>query len=173
MKYLKRFNESKIYNNINIDDVDKYYQVPFSIFSNEGLCLGDEDEYKLCFGNTNFYYDIIKDSQIEKYLDNNLDDINIDKGWERSKFEFANSDIEYHAKRIAKIIAEIKSGKKINPVSMFFDERAYEFAPNYIDDGNHRIRALKYLGYDYFPAYIYGSHAKYLIKYLSSTVNET
>ena len=31
---------------------------------------------------------------------------------------------------------------------------------------NHRIRALQYLKYDYYPAYIYGSHAKLLIEYI-------
>lgn len=50
---------------------------------------------------------------------------------------------------------------------MFFDERAYQHdIKNYIEDGNHRIRAMQYLKFDYFPAYLYGNFSKYLLKYL-------
>ena len=148
------------YNNIN--STNQFYQVPFSLFYSD-VCLGDE--YLLCFGQTEFYYDFISDNQIKKMLSNNID-VDIDRGWERGKFKFANYDIEYHTMRIAKLVSEIELGKKIKPVMLYFDELSYKFAPNYIEDGNHRIRAFKYLGYDYFPAYIFGSHAKYLIDYL-------
>jgi hypothetical protein len=175
MKYLKEF---KIYNNINnFDDVYPepidYYQIPFSLYDN-GICIEGEDDYVLCFDN-HFVYDYISDVDIEKHLKKDLNDIDISTDWTNIKnhskkfeFETAYTNKEKHELRIAKLIQEIKLGKKIRPISMFFDERAYQHdIKNYIEDGNHRIRALQYSKYDYFPAYLYGNFSKFLIDYLN------
>lgn len=167
MKYLKLFEDfGKKYFNVKLEDDGEYYQVPFSIFNEE---IGFGEDYKLFFNSWLYYDDIATDEDIYKYLNSDLNDISVNKDWSNyTKDIFAKTNKEFHVKRIAKIVHELKKHVPINPVMMFFDERAYEFCPNYIEDGNHRLRALYYLKYDYFPVYIYGSHAKYLIEYLSN-----
>lgn len=169
MKYLSQFesfNNKKIYTNVIVDDNDLeyFYQIPFELFESDQVLGGD---YVLGFSDQFFYDGIVSDDMITTCLENDLSDVNLEKGWQNyTKDIFASENPNYHAMRVAKLVKEMQSNNPINPVTVYFDERAYEFAPNYIDDGSHRIRALKYLKYDYFPALIGGSHATYLIQWL-------
>lgn len=166
MKILK-FNELNVYNNIKSND--KYYQVPFDLFE-KGKCIKGEDEFVLCFSNS-FVYDYISDEDIKKSLKKDLTNIDVSKDWTNFiiKYETAYDNKEYHSLRVAKIVSEIKNGNPITPISLFFDERSYQCdIKNFIDDGNHRIRALQFLKYDYFPAFIYGNFSKYLIELLDN-----
>lgn len=171
-KYKNFINENKKYKNINNivdnDEVD-YYQVPFDLFK-KNKCFEKDDVLCLSY---NFVYDYIKDSDIDEFLETDLSDIDITKDWssvktgEKFKFETAYSDKNKHIKRIAKLVNEIINGEYITPVLMYFDDRSYMYdIKNYIEDGNHRIRALQYLKYDYFPAYIHGNFSDLLIKHL-------
>ena len=166
MRYLnpyKLFESGKYLNINNINDY-KFYQVPFSLF-NKGECIEGEDKWVLCFS-PNFVYDYISDNEIRDALRLDLSKIDISKDWVYSSknYEDAYTNKDKHVLRIAKLIKEIQSGNPITPISMFFDERSFAHdIKNYVEDGNHRIRALQYLGYDYFPAYIYGNFSSYLI----------
>ncbi len=176
MKYIKRysvFNESislKRYNNINnIVDGEKvdFYQIPFQMFNDE-ICIKNKNKEVLCLYN-NFYYNFVKDSDIKKALTKDLSKININKDWSQDmKTILAYENINIHVLRIAKLVIEIKNNISITPVLMWFDDRSFIYSiPSYIEDGNHRIRALQFLGYDCFPAYIHGNFSKYLINYFS------
>lgn len=172
-KYHNYINENKLYKNINnFVDGEKidYYNVPFDLMES-GKCF-DKDGYVLCLSD-NFVYDYIKDSDIDKNLDDDLSNIDISKDWtsikpdEKFNFETAFSDKKKHIKRVAKLVNEIRNGEKLTPVLMYFDDRSYMYdIKNYIEDGNHRIRALQYLKYDYFPAYIHGNFSDLLIDYI-------
>ena len=159
-----------MYNYINVEHLNsaEYYQVPFKILENE-ICIYCENiEFNLCFRNGG-YYDFITDDEIKKCLNLDLEHINIEKGWEgQTDGFFAFQNVDIHTLRITKLVKEILNNKPIKPISMFFDDRSFQYSiPNYIEDGNHRIRALKYLKYDYFPAFIHGNSAKYLIDFLN------
>jgi hypothetical protein len=168
MKYLKYFEKYKNYNNININNPENgdFYYVPFSFFKDE-ICIKNENDWVLCLNNK-FHYDYIKDQQIENSLTKNLDKINIDKDWTNylDKDEIFSGDRpDKHVLRIAKLVKELKNNKPLKPVLMFFDDRYFQYGiPNFIEDGSHRIRALQFLNYDTFPAYIHGNYSKYLIK---------
>ena len=162
-------NESLKYLNINNINDYIFYQIPFKFFK-EGKCIKGDDDYVLCFS-SNFVYDYITDDDIEKALKQDLSKIDVSKDWtfyNNKNYENAYTDKSKHVLRIAKLVNEIKNGVEIVPISMFFDERSYFCdIKNYIEDGNHRVRALQYLKYDYFPAYVYGNFTKYLIKELN------
>lgn len=174
-KFLEFLLENKIYTNVdNTYENEKfdYYQVPFSLFKSN-VCIKDDYDWVLCFGDKlNFVYDYISDEEIKKHLHKDLSNIDITVDWtsvpnNKFKFETAYEDIEKHSLRIAKLVQEIKNGNKIKPISMLFDDRAFQYGlRSYIEDGNHRIRALQFLKYDYFPAVITGNYSKYLIEYL-------
>lgn len=165
---LEYVSESLKYLNINNINDYIFYQIPFQFFK-EGKCIKGDDDYVLCFS-SNFVYDYITDDDIEKALKQDLSKIDVSKDWtfyNNKNYENAYTDKSKHVLRIAKLVNEIKNGNEIVPISMFFDERSYvSDIKNYIEDGNHRIRALQYLKYDYFPAYVYGNFTKYLIKEL-------
>lgn len=178
MKYVKTFEQLHSYN-IDYSDVEPEYleeyktqtvQFPFNLLKSEA-CI-DYDHFVLCFSNQ-IYYDYITDDLISKYINTDLSDVNLEKGWQNSLGEYRHAhDIslnDYHAMRIAKLAQEIKNGTPIKPISLWFDERAYMHdAPNFIEDGNHRIRAFQYLKYATFPAFIHGSHAEKLIELIKS-----
>lgn len=173
MKHIKLYEEynnfSKIYNNLNNNDEGIITQIPFSLWEDE-ICIYCENiDYNLCFGG-NFYYDNkIKDDEIKNALNKDLTITDINKNWEDDMESiFATEKLDIHTLRVAKLVKEIQDNKNINPVSMFFDDRSFGYRiPSYIEDGNHRIRALKYLEYTHFPAFVYGNGSESLIKYLN------
>lgn len=178
--YKHYLNETNKHHNFykNIDIIEemhgiKYYNIPFDICTSEKIF--DDGEYSHCFI-SNFVYDYITDEDIEKYLKTDLSEINIEDDWINDKnynsYEHASSNNERHAKRIAKLVNEIKKNKPLKPCCVFFDPQSYQYDIfNNVEDGNHRIRALQYLKYDGFPAYIGGSHSKILIEYLKTLNN--
>lgn len=162
-----------INNYIEYDNIyANFYQVPF-ILGKKGICIKGKDDYVLCLSDS-YVYDYITDSDIKKHLKKDLIDVDITTDWTNIKtdsfnFETAYTNKDKHILRICKLIQEMKKNMPIKPINMFFDERAYLCdIKNYIDDGNHRIRALQYLKYDYYPAYIYGNFSEYLIEYLKN-----
>lgn len=167
----ENINQLKIYkkiNNIVDNEKVKYYNIPFNLFE-KGICIKNSEKEVLCFSNK-FYYDFIKDAEIKKALKLDLSKIDITDDWTdkmKTTFAYENSDI--HTLRIAKLVLEIQNNIPITPVLFFFDDRSFIYKiPNYVEDGNHRIRALKFLKYDYFPAYVHGNFTKYLLKYLKN-----
>lgn len=88
VNYKKFILESKVYNNINnIDEIDgelEYYQIPFSLFTNN-ICINGDDNFVLCFSNNNFVYDYISDNDITVALIKNLSEIDISTDWENIK----------------------------------------------------------------------------------------
>lgn len=182
MKYLQRyslFTESNSLESLKVNSDGEYHLIPFSLFKDE-VCITGIDNYVLCFSN-NFVYDYITDDDITKSLNLDLSGVDITKDWAsvpvggKYEYEHAKTNKDRHTHRIAKLVNEIKSGTPITPISLCFDEQSYMHdIPNYIEDGNHRIRALQYLGYEYFPAYVYGSFTTYLLEYLkSNNLNES
>jgi hypothetical protein len=174
MIYLKLFEnfDLKFYESVNNINDYYYYQIPFYFYEKEFEFKPDDvdNSFSLYFSNSNFYYDkLISDEEIENALKLDLENIDISKDWNgQTGGFFAYENINIHILRIAKLVSEIRKNIPIKPVSLMFDERAFEYhIPNYIEDGNHRIRALKFLKYDGFPAYVWGSHAKSLIKKLT------
>jgi hypothetical protein len=173
MKYLKYYKlfESvenvKIYDNIDdINDYD-YYQIPFSWFK-EHKEFGDD--YKVYLFD-NFIYDYITDNDISIELENDISDVDLSKGWESITSHSKNNESNIHTKRIAKIVEGLLNNKPLIPISFWISEIAYQYdCYNFIEDGNHRLRALQYLKYSHFPAYVYGSHEKFVIDELK---NET
>ncbi len=163
---LKKYNFYSNINNFLNDENVEYHQIPFEFFKKE-QCIKNSEDWVLCL-NRKFYYDFIKDSDITKCLKMDLSKINITKDWStQTKTIFAYENINIHTLRIAKLVLEMKNNKAITPVSMFFDDRSFIHSiPNYIEDGNHRIRAIKYLKYDGFPAFIHGNYSQYLIDFL-------
>lgn len=164
---------SKVYKNVNdIIDFEKIeiYQIPFTLGDGDGTCIYNADsDWNCCIGKY-YVYDFIKDNEITDVLQKDLSHIDISKGWEyqqSDEFETAYTNKEKHIFRIAKLVQEMKKGEKINPIQMCFDSLSYHYdMVNHIQDGNHRIRALQYLNYDCFPAIVYGSHTKDLIKFI-------
>lgn len=169
-------NTHNYYKNIdNMEDGEPidYYNVPFSLGEN-GVCITGynkntpEDKYVLCL--TNYYiYDYVTDDMIANELKNDLSNVDVSRDWTNYNdgYEHSGTDKNKHAKRIAKLVQELKQNKPLKPVSMYFDERSYiHDIYNYIEDGNHRIRALQYLKYSGYPAYIHGGHSEFLIKYI-------
>lgn len=156
-----------------------FYYVPFK-FPDDEIGLKDNENYFLSFPSENFVYDYIKDSDIEEVLKLDLSNIDISKDWTNVKDEndtiytfTAYDNKNKHVLRIAKLVKEIQNNIPIKPVIMYFDERAYVHdIKNYIEDGNHRIRALQFLKYDTYPAYIGGHHAKQLIEYLLKNIKQ-
>jgi hypothetical protein len=180
--FSKFINESLIYNKINnlVDGEDiPFYQVPFSLFDNEECIIGylpnTNDEYSMCFSDA-FVYDYVMDSDIQKALSEDLSSVDITKDWtmaynndNKFRYESAYTDKEKHAIRIAKLVQTVKDGEMISPILMYFDDKAWTYdIKNYIEDGNHRIRALQYLNYTHFPAYINGDFRQYLIDYINN-----
>lgn len=177
MKHLKLFESfhSKKYlhiNNIVDNERVDFYQVPFSLGENDGTCLYDSDDWGVCISDY-YVYDYILDSDIEEALKLDLSEIDVSKDWSYSysnefRYETAFSNKEKHILRVAKLVKEILDNKDIIPISMNFDIMSTNYdIKNHIEDGNHRIRALQFLKYDFYPAYIYGSHSRLLIEYLS------
>lgn len=159
--------ENKKYLNLNNEFDTDIYQIPFSLFQNE-VCIKGSDDYVLCFSN-HFVYDYVKDVDIDNYINTDLSNIDISKDWTNytNGYEHSLTNKHSHILRISKLCQEILNNKPINPISLFFDERSYQCdIKNYIEDGNHRIRAFQYLKYKYFPAFIHGNFSKYLINYL-------
>lgn len=182
MKYLKLFEGfNKKYTNINnIIDGEQidFYQIPFALGYGQGTCIPDDENYVVCISN-NYVYDYISDDDIKVYLNKDLSEIDITKDWtsmnsnDKFEFETAYTNKEKHTLRVAKIVQELLENKKLTPVIMYFDSMSYNYdIKNHIEDGNHRIRALQYLNYDYYPAFIGGSHSKYLINYLNVNKKE-
>lgn len=99
---------------------------------------------------SNFQYDYISDDLIEEKLHTeDLSTENLHKGW-----SFSASDTNAHAKRIAAIVSLIEKGVSFDPVEM-------ELSPfnknlNFINDGNHRIRAYQFLKFKGFVANVGG-----------------
>jgi hypothetical protein len=168
----------KFYKNIdNIVDGEPlvYYNVPFEL-GEKGIGFSDTEDWKHYLGNQ-YVYDYIKDIDIKEALKEDLSNINISVDWTSIKEDDIINNISAyqnknkHSLRIAKLVKEMLDNKPIRPVSMFFDAMSYNYdIKNNIEDGNHRIRALQYLKYDGFPAYIYGGHSKYLIEYLNQNI---
>jgi len=61
--------------------------------------------------------------------------------------------IWFHTERVALIAYAISNGNFVKPAIVGFDNDEGEFS---IFDGNHRVKALQYLGYDGFPSVVYG-----------------
>lgn len=168
MQYLKSYrifesSTDQVYHNINNVNDYIYYQIPFAWFY-ENKEFGDDFILIL---NSHFVYDYIKDSDIENSLREDLSDVNLSKGWEsdvqHSRFNSGN----IHTKRIAKLVKSILNNEPLTPISFWISDNSYQHdCYNFIEDGNHRLRALQYLKYTHFPAYVYGSHEKYVIKEL-------
>lgn len=168
MKFIKTFekyNNHKFYDYVSLEEDSVYYQIPFN-YLDSGKCFKNNDDYLLCLNGSKFYYDeLITDDDINNALKLDLQDIDISKDWSQTtKTTFAFEKINIHTLRCAKLVEEIQKNISINPIHFWFDEYSFKYVKNYIEDGNHRIRALKYLKYDGFPAYVYGSHSKYLIE---------
>ncbi len=157
-------NVVKIYNNINIIDYDVFYQIPFEWFK-----VNKEfgDDFKLFLG-SNFIYDYITDQDITNELNNDLSSVDLSKGWESESHHSGNNTNNIHTKRIAKLVLSLKNNEALKPISFWISEESYQHdCYNFIEDGNHRIRALQYLKYTHFPAYVYGSHSKFVISELT------
>jgi len=88
---------------------------------------------------------------------------NINQGWQVSQrklpicYEQRNlfSDDEddwFHAERIAMLVVLIQQGAYVNRTQVVYDISTCDFE---LYDGNHRVRALKYLGYEGFPCTVY------------------
>lgn len=107
--------------------------VPFNIFTEN-----EENESSLSFGD--FQYDNITDEHISFYLKQDLRSVNLREEW-NSKDNFL--DDNFHAKRIAALVKLIEAGLELDPVIMELSE--YNKNQNYVNDGHHRIRALKFL----------------------------
>lgn len=165
MKYIRLFEEftGKVYNNIDTSEYDVYYQIPFQWFY-DGKEFGDD--YKLFLGER-FIYDYIKDEEIEKELESDLSNVDLSKSWESDTFHSGDNKDNIHTKRIAKLVQSLQNNEPLRPISFWISENSYMHdCYNFIEDGNHRLRALQYLGYDYFPAYVYGSHEKFILEEL-------
>lgn len=106
---------------------------------------------------TGFAYDEITDEEINKALEQlSQHSIDVDQDWEDDIY-LHNLDIEpklKHALRIAKLVELIKLGQPIRPVTLDTIHR-YNCG-SCISNGNHRIRAIQYCGFDKFPAYCSG-----------------
>lgn len=184
MKYLELFeefgnsNKNKYIKINNFVDGEKleYHQVPFSLGYGEGICIDDAERWSVCISN-NFVYDYIKDDDIQKVLKNDLKNIDISRDWasvdsdvSNIGFETAYTNKNKHILRVAKLVQEIQQNKPISPILMYFDAMSSNYdIKNHIEDGNHRIRALQYLKFNYYPAYIYGSHADKLKEVINTS----
>jgi hypothetical protein len=159
------------YENVVNNEEINYYNVPFEL-GKKGIGFSDSENWKHYLGD-NYVYDYIEDSDIKEALKEDLTNIDISVDWTNIPEKDINNNISAyqnknkHVLRVAKLVKEILDNKPLKPVSMYFDAMSMTYdIKNDIEDGNHRIRALQYLKYDGFPAYIYGSHSKYLIEYL-------
>ena len=167
MKYIRLFEEflGKIYNNIDTTDYDVYYQIPFKWFY-DGKQFGDD--YKLFLGDK-FIYDYIKDEEISKELESDLSDIDLGSRWESESWHSGDNKNKIHTRRIAKLVQSLLKNEPLKPISFWISEDSYlHDCYNFIEDGNHRLRALQYLKYDYFPAYVYGTHEKFVLQELEN-----
>lgn len=104
---------------------------------------------------TGFAYDGITDNIINTCLNKpdwlNLCNLNIEWQDDNTLMHTKQIPEQYkHASRVAVLIKAIEAGNGITPVT--FDT----IGVNYIIDGNHRIRALQFLDFKYFPAYCSG-----------------
>jgi len=146
--------ENKKYLNLNNEFNTDIYKINFSLFQNE-TCIKGSDDYVLCFSN-HFVYDSsymwtwagvlsnVKDVDIDNYINTDLSNIDISKDWTNytNGYEHSLTNKHSHILRISKLCQEILNKKPINPISVFFDDRSYQCdIKNYIEDGNHRIRA--------------------------------
>ena len=111
-----------------------------------------------------FVYDYITNEDIKKALTLDLSNIDITTDWinvpdkKDGIYITAYTNTNKHILRVAKLVQELKQNKQLTPICVFFDDSAFTMdISNYIEDGNHRIRALQYLNYTHFPAYIYGN----------------
>jgi hypothetical protein len=107
----------------------------------------------------NFQYDFVTDSDIDFCLNHpDLNNVNPHIDWEDDHYLANIKNIKNelkHAMRIASLILEFnKINSSINPIDI--DTMAANHCFSSIPNGHHRIRALQYLGYDGFPAYLNG-----------------
>ena len=114
--------------------------------------------FRLLYKSPYFYgfaYDYISDEEIEESFQY-IQFVNIEIEWQ-DDYELSNNknipDKLKHAIRVAKLVDIIRNNKGIDAVS--FD--TYSKGLSFISDGHHRIRALQYLQYEYFPASIAGT----------------
>jgi len=106
-------------------------------------------------GYSGFAYDFITDDEIITAF-SYISYCDIEKEWQDDITLYETKmvpDSIKHAIRIAALVEAIRDGKGIDPVA--FDTYAH-LSPSCIYDGNHRIRALQYLKFDFFPANLSG-----------------
>jgi hypothetical protein len=109
-----------------------------------------------------FQYDYISNEMIEVALRSpQLTNIDINIDWEDDEYleELSDDTVELsddmkHAYRIAALINAFKNGASVNPVSI--DTFVMDKCCLCIYNGHHRIRALQYQLFDFFPAYCSG-----------------
>jgi len=145
-------NYPKVYSKHNFHWV-LFNQIYNSTWDNEG--------YDDCYWLSGSYWDMISDKEIKKqydFINNNLrkidyDNLNID--WQQIKnlHKLKEKELkELHAYRIALIAKRIQQ-YGINEKDII----EIDFInPHLISDGHHRIRAIRYLKYQAFPAFIGG-----------------
>jgi len=112
-----------------------------------------------------FAYDMITDKLIERSMDFNLKNINIDDHWYHQEFfndlnKSKRDVIKMHAYRIAALATIIKnnSNEIITPID--FDSIRWNNGCSGVQDGNHRIRAFQFLKYKSFPANCSGEESE-------------
>jgi rhodanese-related sulfurtransferase len=109
--------------------------VPFSVID----ALEDSSENDLSFGE--FEYDHISDEHIQSFITSGkASAADLAEDWElKDGVDF----VDYHAERTACIVLLMQSGVELDPVEMELSE--HNRNTNYVVDGNHRIRASRFL----------------------------
>jgi hypothetical protein len=103
-----------------------------------------------------FAWDWCSNDDIKNALLTNIERQDLNKDWQdcikETDRETEEDFKKFHIERIALLAQLILEGNEIELIGMELMSIEYDI----ISDGNHRIRALEYLGYDAFPAWISG-----------------
>lgn len=109
-----------------------------------------------------FAYDNVRDSEIEEAINLQMfENIDISKDWQDCRnlsYYNGNSSSSYnfHILRIAKLVSIIVAGTAIRPITI--DTFCRYSCPSCVSDGNHRLRAMEFIGnFDVFPAFCNGN----------------
>ena len=112
-------------------------------------------EYPVYIG---FQYDDITNDQINTALNSQLlDNVDPNIDWEDDTYLDNYNELDglmKHAFRVAAIIKALKNGGLVKPVSI--DITGKQDCCSCVSNGHHRIRALQYQLFDFFPAYCSG-----------------
>ena len=99
-----------------------------------------------------YQYEFVSDSDIEEaLLSNELERVDLQKDWDKeSGSSSTKSDNPYHILRVAKIVKCINEGVEFEPVVI--NIKNYNECGYCVSDGQHRLRAMKYLKMKNFKA---------------------